>query len=214
MENTFQTSFIPKKPLNSTNNSSKYKAPIGILPVIASIVLAVVIASSIGLYFYKNYLENKKNNLSTSISQIKDGFDQKVIGDLELFDKKISTAKDVLSSHLVLSPMFSLLGDLTLPSIQYTSFEHQVTDKGFSVQISGLARDYKSIAMQADVFNGDDGHYFKNVIFSNLVKDKNNNVTFDLEFNVDPSILSYENNILLDKYGINQDQLLDNGATN
>ena len=215
MENSFQTSFIPKKPISSiTGNSNKFRAPIGIFPVLAVIILAITILSAVGLFFYKSYLQNKKDNLSTSISEIKDSFDQEVISDLESFDKKISTAKDILSSHLVLSPMFTLLGELTLPSIQYTNFEHQVTDDGFSVQISGIARDYKSIAMQADVFNGESGHYFKNVIFSNLIKDAKNNVTFDLEFNVDPSILSYENNVLLNKYETNPSPLLDNSKAN
>ncbi len=68
---------------------------------------------------------------------------------------------------------------------------------GFSVKLSGVAEDYKSIALQADVFNSDKGRSFKNVVFSNLARDKNGNVTFDLQFTVDPSLLSYEKDALL-----------------
>ena len=66
------------------------------------------------------------------------------------------------------------------------------------MKIEGVARDYRSIALQADMFNSTKGLSFKNVVFSNLVKDKNNNIIFDLKFNVDPALLSYEKNNLLD----------------
>ena len=92
--------------------------------------------------------------------------------------------------------MFELLNKLTLSSIQYTSFDHSTVNNVFSVKMSGIARDYKSIALQADVFNTSQGSMFNNIIFSNLTKDKNNNVTFDLEFDVDPALLSYANNIV------------------
>jgi hypothetical protein len=94
--------------------------------------------------------------------------------------------------------MFKLLGDLTIPSIQYTKFSHDTTDKGFIVKMSGIATDYKSIALQADVFNSDQGRSFKNVVFSNLNKDKDGGINFDVEFVVDPSLLSYEKDVLLE----------------
>ena len=95
--------------------------------------------------------------------------------------------------------MFALLGEITIPSIQYTSFEQQTNDKGFLVSIEGLARDYKSIALQSEVFNSEKGRSFENVLFSNLTKDKNNNIGFSLKFNVDPNLLSYEKNDLLER---------------
>lgn len=212
MENTFQTSFIPKKPI--TPIKSIRRGPLGIFPVLATTILVVTILASIGLFFYRTYLEKQKENLSASLASIKDSFKAEVIMDLELFDDRVNASKDILSSHLVLSPLFNLLGELTIPSIQYTKFEHETNEKGFIVKISGLSSDYKSIALQADVFNGDKGRYFKNVIFSNLVKNKNNEVTFDLGFIVDPSLLSYENDILLKQNSINDNSLLDNSISN
>jgi hypothetical protein len=68
------------------------------------------------------------------------------------------------------------------------------------VRMSGVARDYKSVALQASVFNSAKGRYFKNVVFSNLTKDnKNGYILFDLDFMVDPALLSYEKNSLLEK---------------
>ena len=87
----------------------------------------------------------------------------------------------------------------SLPSVQYTKFDQQNTDGVFLVKMSGLATDYKSIALQADVFNSAKGRSFKNVVFSNLTKNKNNNVAFDIEFTVDPALLSYEKSIALEQ---------------
>lgn len=212
MENTFQTSFIPKKPITSTETSRR--KPVSLFRVLSFVLLLIMILSSAGLFVYKSYLIKQKNSLSASLSKIKASFEEETIKDLELFDKRTSVAKEVLDGHIVLSPMFHLLGELTIPSIQYNKFEHKTNEKGFFVQISGVARDYKSIALQADVFNGTKGRYFKNVIFSSLIKDINNQVTFKLEFNVDPSLLSYENNVLVNQNTSNPNLLINTSANN
>ena len=155
-----------------------------------------MLSASGGLYFYKDYLQKNKLALSENLKKVKESFDNNTIVELETYDKTASVAKEVLANHTVLSPLFDLINELTLSSIQYTRFDYS-TDKGaFSVKMSGISRDYRSIALQADVFNTKKGSMFKNVIFSNLTKDKNNFVTFSLEFDVDKSLLSYSNNIV------------------
>jgi hypothetical protein len=195
MENSFQTSFIPKKPIMTAARPTR--PPTSLFTILAFLVLVIVGLAAGGLFLYKNYLIKQKEVLSASLSRVRDSFEKDTIDELELYDKRTSASKLILANHIVFSPMFSLLGTLTLPSIQYTKFD-QVTDtSGFSVKLSGVAEDYKSIALQADVFNSDKGRSFKNVVFSNLAKDKNSNVTFDLQFTVDPSLLSYEKDALL-----------------
>ena len=196
MDNSFQTSFIPKKPVTT---SIERRQPTSLFTVISTFILVVMVLSSIGLFVYKNYLTKQREELSAVLGDIRESFEQDTISELELYDKRASAAKEVLNSHIVLSPMFTLLGSLTVPSIQYTKFEHQTTDKGFFVKISGTARDYRSIALQADAFNTTKGRSFKNVVFSNLTKEKTGFVGFDFEFIVDPALLSYEKNSLLEK---------------
>lgn len=198
METSFKTSFIPKKPIATapavaTSHSTSLLTLISIFILVASVVLAG------GLYLYKGYLDTQKQSLSDSLLKSRDRFDQATIDELQLFDKRERASRVVLSNHIVLTPLFSLLGSLTIPSIQYTKFEHKTTERGFSVSINGIASDYKSIALQADTFNSAKGRFFKNVVFSNLNRDKGNNVLFDLTFDVDPGLLSYEKSVLLDQ---------------
>ena len=194
--NSFQTSFIPKKPLTS---SVVEKEPRNFFSIITTFLLIVSILFSTGLYLYKNYLIKQEDGLSASLTAIRNSFEKDTIDVLELFNKRTETAKQILDKHNVLSPMFALLGEITIPQIQYINFTQKTDDKGFLVNIKGMARDYKSIAIQADVFNSDKGQSFKNVLFSNLVKDKDNNVSFDLKFNVSPDLLNYEKNNLLEQ---------------
>ena len=200
MENSFQTSFIPKKPIVANSSVSNTPKTTSISMVVSLFILAVMLLSSGGLYLYKDYLIKNKAALSESLKKVKESFDKDTIAELEAYDKTTSVAKQILSEHIVLSPLFEKINELTLSSIQYTAFNHATKNNIFSVRMSGIAKDYKSIALQADVFSSDKGHMFQNVVFSNLTKDKNNFVTFDVEFDVDPLLLSYSNNIINGSY--------------
>ena len=160
--------------------------------VVSIVVFVIVLVTAGGLFLYKSYLTTKKSDLSASLIKVRDNFDKDTITDLQTFDKRMSASRQILTNHTVLSPLFSLIADTTIPSVQYTSFTEQATDKGFFVTMMGLARDYKSVALQAGVFNSTKGRYFKNVIFSNLSRNKDNYITFNIDFSVDPSLLSYE----------------------
>jgi len=193
MENSFQTSFIPKKPIVESVSS---RAPRSLFAFIATIILVISVIASAGLFVYKFYLTKQKASLSASLEIARDSFEKETIDELSLFDKRTEASKQILAKHIVMTPMFVLLGEITIPSVQYTDFQQQTNDSGILVNIEGVARDYRSIALQAEEFSSTKGRYFKNVLFSNLEKDKNNNINFSLKFNVDPSLLSYEQNEL------------------
>lgn len=199
MENSFQTSFIPKKPITTTTGSGYSRPPTSIFTVLSFLLLVMVGLASGGLFLYKNYLIKQESILSSSLERVKETFEKNTLDELELYDKRVSAAKSVLDKHIIFSPMFALLGTITIPSVQYTNFAQDSNSQGFSVKLSGTSSDYKSIALQADAFNSAKGRLFKNVVFSNINKTKNNNVTFDIEFLVDPTLLSYEKNILAEK---------------
>ena len=178
------------------SGGSTDKAPRSLLSIIATSLLVLSILSSGGLFVYKIYLNKQKDSLSASLDVARGSFEKETIDELSLFDKRTESAKKILSNHIIMSPMFSVLGEITIPSVQYINFQQQTNDKGFLINIKGLARDYRSIALQADAFNSTKGLYFKNVLFSNLEKNKDNYISFDLKFNVDPALLSYENSTL------------------
>lgn len=210
MENSFQTSFIPKK---SVISSKPNKAPRSLLLIILTFLLVISVLTSAGLFLYKNYLIKQKESYSDALAVARDSFEKETIDELALFNKRTESAKQILNNHIVLSPIFVLLSEITIPSVQYTSFSHQSDKNSFVVQIEGVAKDYRSIALQANMFNNEKSHSFENVLFYNLNKDKNNNITFSLKFNVNPALLSYQNNLLVnenDNAVVAPEALLDN----
>ncbi|MCC6323921.1 PilN domain-containing protein [Candidatus Nomurabacteria bacterium] len=206
MDNSqFQTSFIPKKPIMDEplrHVARPMQRSISIFTVIAIASVVLVGGAYTGLYFYKISLTAQIESSKKSLALAKESFEPETIADLQLFDKRIAASKQVLASHIVVSPFFELLNSLTLPSIQFTKFSAEGGTDGdsFVVKMSGNAKDYKSIAVQASLFNSSAGKYFKDVVFSNLTlsddKDKKGYVTFNVSFVVDPVLLSYEKQIL------------------
>lgn len=175
---------------------------VSIFYVIAFVLLIVVGGAYAGLYFYRSGLTASITEARKTLKLAEGSFEPEAISDLQLFDKRVIASKQVLASHVIMSPFFDLLGSLTLPSVQFNGFDIAVGSDGknFAVRMSGLAKDYKSIAIQAQTLNSNEGKYFKDVVFSNLtLSDEEENkgyVSFDVSFNVDPVLMSYEKQIL------------------
>lgn len=194
MENSFQTSFIPKKPVDDV---IKRKHHTDLFTVISILLLVITILASGSLYVYKVYLEKNKESLSSSLEKSRVSFEEETIKQLESFDKRASSAKEILANHKVVTPLFTLLEDITIPNVQYTKFTKESTKEGTTIKIEGVSKDYGSIAVQSDIFNSTKGRFFDNIVFSDLLKGTDGLVNFKLSFTVNPDLLSYEKSLLV-----------------
>lgn len=194
MDNSFQTSFIPKKSMTPSGAS---KEPKSLFTLISVFLLIVTILAAGGVYLYKSYLKQDEVKLSSQLSKTRDTFERDTLEELELFNKRSESASKILANHLVLSPLFTRLAEITIPSVQYKTFEYQTGSSAYTVSIKGLAKDYRSIAQQSDAFNTTKGRSFKNVLFSDLTRDRNNYVTFSLAFEIEPELLSFEKSLMI-----------------
>ena len=189
MEKEFQTSFIPKKPLAEARVPRK--RPIGVFVLLATILFFTSLITGIGVYFYKASLLRQVESMSVSLEKAKAAFEPSLIEDFQILDRRINSANEVLSKHLIVSPIFETLQELTLKSIRFTSFDFlRNGDQIINVTIKGLSKDYDSIAIQSDLFG--QNKYIKNPIFSNLNLDLKGNISFDFTFSVDQEFLLYQ----------------------
>lgn len=191
MEQNFQTSFIPKKPL--VEEKVVTSRPIGFFTIIAIFIFFSVALASGGFYFYKQYLTKQVDSMTKQLDIVKNRFEPSQIARLQELSKRLDGATSVLSKHVAISPIFQSLQDLTLKTIRYTKFSYSTEDMPNSkikVKMTGQAVGYRSIALQSDLFSKN-----KDIIdpvFSNLSLDNKGNVVFDLEFSVAPSFVNYE----------------------
>ena len=199
MDQNFQTSFIPQKPVVKERSTSSQ--PVSIFLIISLFILFAVLLATGGLYFYKGIIEKSIVGMQNTLTLAQNRFEPSKIVELQILDKRLTAANEILSKHIVTTPVFKVLEEITMKTVRYTKFSYDLVtnqnikqNTSISIKMSGVAMGYRAIALQSDLFTKN-----KNLIdpiFSNLVLDNNGNVVFDLEFSVDPSFVNYKQMIL------------------
>jgi hypothetical protein len=195
MEQNFQTSFIPKKPILEERAVSARSVSFSL--VISIFILFTVLIASGGLYFYKGIAEKQIEQKKVDLQKAKNRFEPKTISQYQVLDKRLRAANEILSKHVAISPIFQALQEVTMKTVRFTKFSYSLGEEKnpkILVNMSGVAIGYRDIALQSDIFakNENYGKYFIDPVFSNLSLDNSGNVLFDLEFSVDPTFIDYE----------------------
>jgi hypothetical protein len=195
MEQDFQTSFIPKKPM--IEHRAVSARPVSPITIIASLILFTVVIASGGLYFYKGIMEKNIAKMKSDLELSKGRFEQSKIIQLQTLDRRLRASSEILSKHITVSPIFETLQAITLKSVRYTKFDYNIDDKAetVTVKMGGQATGYRAIALQSDLFT-ENNKKFIDPVFSNLSLDEKGNVNFNLEFSVDPSFVNYKKAVL------------------
>ncbi|MCX6751283.1 MAG: hypothetical protein NT161_00745 [Candidatus Nomurabacteria bacterium] len=191
MDQNFQTSFIPKKPIIAEQSATSQ--PIGLFAIIAIFIFFAVILGTGALYFYNGVLKKNIVQMENDLSLAQGRFEPSKIVQLQVLDKRLNASTEILSKHIAISPIFNALQALTMKTVGYTKFSYSFDGNKNSkiiVQMSGVAVGYRSVALQSDLFAGN--KYLIDPVFSNLSLDDKGNVLFDLEFSVDPNFVDYK----------------------
>ena len=190
MEQNFQTSFIPKKPM--IEQRATPVRSVNALNIISVFILFAVLLSTGGLYFYKGVLAKDIAKMENDLNLAKNRFEPSKITELQLLDKRLRASTEILSNHMAVTPIFQVLSAITMKTVRYTKFSYSMGDEKnakVNVKMSGIAIGYRSVALQSDLFA--ENKNIINPIFSNLTLDPSGNVQFDLEFLVDPAFVNY-----------------------
>jgi len=195
MDQSFQTSFIPKKPV--IEERTKVKAPMGLFTIISIFVFIAMAVSYAGLYFYKGILTKSISSMENDLTLAKNRFEPEKITQLKLLDKRLRSSNEILSKHISVTPIFKALQEVTLKTVRYTKFSYDLGEGNGStiaIKLSGQAVGYRSIALQADLFAQNErvNKHIIDPVFSNLALDDKGNVLFDLQFLVDADFVDYK----------------------
>jgi hypothetical protein len=190
MDQNFQTSFIPKKPIMEERVRSS-SSSVGLFMIASIFVFFTVLLGSAGLYFYKNSLMVQLTTMKTDLNLAKNRFEPTAINKLQILDKRLNAGTEILSKHIAISPIFKAIESVTIKNIRYSKFTYSLADTNkIEVKMTGQAIGYRSVALQADLLSKN--KYFIDPVFSNLSLDSKGNVLFDLSFSVDPSLVGYK----------------------
>mgnify|MGYP003392596605 CR=1 FL=1 len=195
MEQNFQTSFIPKKPMIE-DRAVTARPVVSFFLIISIFILILTVVSSAGVYIYKGVVEKNIKTKQGNLDLAKNGFEPAKINQLQVLDKRLKASSQIVSKHIAISPIFSALEKVTMKTVRFTKFDYSVNDQknnSVLVKMSGMATNYKSIALQSDLLLKNKS--FINPVFSNLSLDNTGNVLFDLEFSVDPVFVDYKESL-------------------
>jgi len=192
MANVFdKTSFIPQKSLNPI---VKKKSSTSLFTIIAILIFVISAASSIGVFAYKKILEKSINQKAVSLERAKEAFDPGLIEELTALNNRIEASKDILASHILLTPLFALIEESTLKSVKFNQFDFTVQDSGqMELQMDGQATDYATVVLQSDLFGKN--RFLSDQIFADINLDNSGNISFSYKAMVNPSLLLFKSNV-------------------
>ena len=192
MEPKFQSSFIPKGPVAPTVTSriSPNGREKSLLSFLSSLIFGISVILAVGVFGYKLYLNYSINKMGAYLVEARATLQQETISELTRLDSRIIATGELISKHRILTPLFEFLEASTPRTVRFTGFEYSMTDQGLELYLTGEARGYESLALQADIFN--QSQFLKSPIFSDLSLNDRGDVGFSFRAVLDPSLVSYE----------------------
>ncbi|MBX4195668.1 hypothetical protein KW796_01775 [Candidatus Parcubacteria bacterium] len=195
MEPKFQSSFIPKGPLATAGIVSRIsrESSRSILGTLAVFIFTFAVLLSLGVFGYELYLNQNIKKMGVDLNSAHATLEPETITKISRLDSRIVSTGKLLDRHIVLSPLFTYLENSTLKTVRFNEFQYKATDKGLELSMRGQARGYAAVALQSEIFNK--SPYFKQPIFADLDLDDKGNVTFSFKAYVDPTLVSYKEEV-------------------
>jgi hypothetical protein len=198
MEVKMQTSFIPKKPIVESRPAG---SGVSLFLLLSIIIFIVTVAAAFGVWLWQaslvTQIEKDKQDLLTAKSKYEEGS----INDLIRLDNRINISKNLLNSHLAVSPVFALLENNVLKFVRLKSMKFSYAGKDkVTINLSGIASSYDVLSKQSDAFGN---AKLDSVISRPVISDFNPLAEGGISFNFSASIFSK----LITVAEINQDTL-------
>jgi hypothetical protein len=190
MDTKFQSSFIPKQPVNQV---TRHVSGSNIFFLISFLIFIVTGVLSGFVYLWDKQTDIKITQVNKDLNSVRNAFDQNTVKEFVRLNDKINTSDFLLKQHVAPSVLFGIIGDSTLKNVRFTNFTYANTggDK-VSVSMSGEAISYETVSLQASAFaNPELRNVFRNSIFSDPSLAADGKATFTYTAGIDPTLINY-----------------------
>ena len=206
MENKFQTSFIPRKPMTPVGGAAGGAGPIApkrhiagsLFVSLSTVAFVISVATAAGAFVWNTVLLTQQDSYKVELQKRENLFKPNTIQDLKNASIKLNTAKKLISDHLAVSQIFNIISLLTTEKVRFTSLD-LVTglSDGININLKGSGFNFSTVAWQSDVLNKLQEYglhnIVKNPVLSDPTPDQNGTVTFNLSAAIDPKNILYDN---------------------
>lgn len=180
------TSFVPKQPVQPVKRPMR--SGTNVFLVVCLIIAGLVVALAVGTFLYGRYLDSALASKQAQLAQAQSQVDQNSVQDFVRLRDRLTTAKTLLSTHVVLSQFFDRLEALTLQNVSYSNMTLTVAgDNTAQLQMTGTAKSFNALAAQSNAFASEKS--IKRAIFSNITVTNGNQVSFQLTADIDSSLI-------------------------
>lgn len=189
-----QTSFIPKKPVVESRPSGE---GISLFLLLAIIVFIVSLSAGAGVFLWQKKILGQIEQAKADLNNAKSTYEEDTIEDLIRLDSRIVEAKQLLSKHLTIAPVFTLLEKNIIRNVQLKSlkFAYSGNDQ-IKIDLTGVARNYDALSKQSDVFGADNlRDYISQPIISDFTLNQDGSVSFNFNAMVKSGLVSYANKL-------------------
>lgn len=194
MDNEFQTTFIPKKPLAEERvKSSAAKRPLGIFTMLATLIFVITLLVFGGFFLYERSLSTQIESSRESLKRAEAAFEPSLIVELQELDTRLRTANTLLSQHISVSPIFKILENNTLKSVQYNDLAYTFEGEKGTLEMTGIARRYQAIAEQSVLFG--ENRFISDHIFSDFSLTEEGLVSFSVVLTISPELVYFERSL-------------------
>lgn len=123
--------------------------------VLAGIMSTCAVVASVGVFVYKSLSMNELEAAKAELEAVsaEDTGNQKKISELQTYDLKLATARELLDGHLAPSRIFEELERSTKETVAFKQFEYSY-EPGFDVVLTlvGNTKDLESVFLQKKQF--------------------------------------------------------------
>lgn len=181
------TSFVP-------HDMSARKRPgadlLGTFSLLAYVVLGIVFAIAIALFFYGRILSAQQSAKEAELAKTEAAIDPETVNSFVRLRDRLNAGQTLLDGHVAYSNFFSSLEKILPASVRFTtlhvSFDGTVATK---VEGTGTARSFNALSAASAAFSSDGR--IKDVIFSKISVAKDNSVSFGFSAALDPRLTAY-----------------------
>jgi hypothetical protein len=196
MAKQFSKNFIPKKAVAPLPTKvKKTKKPMGILMIIAIFVAVLTAVVFVAVALYRAGVHSGISEKYATITAVREMLDEELLGDMRSFGSRLSSAMTLMDGHISATPFFHVLGESTLPGVQYDSLmfiQEESEEEVFIAELSGQASSFFTIAQQSKIFSTIP--YLDTHLFSDFVaveEEQGGGATFSLRIILPKDIIYY-----------------------
>jgi hypothetical protein len=179
-------SFIPKQEVRE-KKARRTPLSANLFLLIGIVVFLATLLASLGVYLWHQQLESANARALQTLEQNRENYGISAIEEFIDINNRIQAADQILSQHISVAPIFSILELDTLSDVHLENFSFTTERDEMVVSARGFAPTYAHVALQADQYS--DNNLIKDLILSGVNQAREGGIQFDVSFVIDRDTL-------------------------